>query len=250
MDIIGMLFLGIIATATLYCGPNIFLRYVVFQKKISPKKALVCTLISTSIVFIGIRIFTDYMYGTVNTNANPAALWGLISYFILADTKKKNKKGNKELIADTKQQESLSSVQIPEAKTITKEKMWIAAQLQETSEWSKSMVDEVRNLISKTKHIISRVYSILVTILAIVFLCLSIKFYNDYQDARSPLRFYRDASGNLCRIIGYYSSTGELIPYDKYSPQRFFREVDGKLCEIIGYYSSTGELIPFYSEED
>ena len=208
----GILLLNIIATAALYCGPIIFLRYVVFQKKINKDRALKYVLISSVVVFILIRIFTDYIYGTISTNIAPAFLWGNIGYFILAGTKKK--KDAEDIPADTERSKAPSMIQIPEKKSeTTTEAVPYETKHQKAAPVVQSLEKKSSQPSSNKKYNILLVYSIVMTILAIVFLGLSMKFYDAYEITTTS-HYYVRMDGKVQKIIGYYSSTGELVPFD------------------------------------
>lgn len=205
----GILLLNFIITAALYCGPILFLRFVVFQKKINKNRALLYVLISTIIVFIGIQVFTDYMYGTTSSNGAPAGFWGLVGYFILADTKKK--KDTEDIPSKVKPSITPPPAQLPEKnpETFTRD-IPTEAKQQKVAPVVQLPVKKDPHLSSDKKFNILLAYSIAITVLAIVFLGLSIKFYNDSLDGID----YYGINGKIYKIKGYYTTTGELIPYN------------------------------------
>lgn len=212
----GILLLDIIITATLYCGPIIFLRYVIFKKKIAKNKALLFVGIWTFIVFIGVRIFTDYMYGTTSSNGAPAGLWGMVNYFILADTKrKKATKKRKETHPDRFflfLPAYINIKRIQDAQPIRNTSLE-DIENSEAHQIVYSPCKQDSYFSSDRKHNLLIGYSVIVTVLAIVLLGLSIKFYNDSQRPSEPF-YLSDIDGNLHKMVGYYSSTGEHFPFD------------------------------------
>lgn len=181
--------INLIATAVLYCAPIIFLRYALFKRRIKKKKALAFIVVWALIVFSGIRIYTNYKYGATSTNTYPAMFWSVINYGILADDERKE---NEDINADDSEENKEPG-------------------------WFKSNLNKIRNLTYKSVHFFLVAYSVIITVFTIIFLCLTIRYYNEAKKAKtySHPDYHIDSNGNIYKLEGYYSSEGELIPFNK-----------------------------------